>query len=88
MKYIWLLTNVCIPQNDVQFFKDPHYIWSNISHVLEIKKYLFTVSVFNTCQIAKTLLNTLHKYVGKYFSSAITIMGKTSLMLVCVQNPY
>ena len=75
-------------KNYVQFLKDPDYIRSNISHLLEIKEYMITVSVFNTCQIAKTLLNTILKYVGKWFPSAITIIGKALQMLVCVQRPY
>ena len=75
-------------KNYVQFLKDPHYISSNIYHLLEIKEYMITVSVFNRCKIATTLLNTVLKYVGKCFSSAITIIGKTLLILVCVQKPY
>jgi len=33
--------------------------WSNISHVLEIKEHMMTVSVFNISQIAKTLNTVL-----------------------------
>ena len=49
---------------------------------------MITVSVFNTCQIAKTLLNTVLKYVGKCFPSAITIIMYKGLIKCTMQSRY